>query len=116
MLVTNGAGGYTARFGHLFFMVSAAKEADGRRWGHGSVSRGDRKLPTYEDLQTLKRFVFGPHRKAIQVFPANAEHEDFAGKLMRLVQVLHLWSCEDGDVLPDFRTNVLTEQGEGRIA
>ena len=57
-------------------------------------------MPTYADLMEMKRLCIGDHRTALQVFPPKTKHVNVAGKLG--VEVLHLWSCLDGDVTPDF--------------
>lgn len=98
--VEHSADGYRATFRNLVFIVSESREDDGSWWRHASVSRRDRKLPSYEDLQTLKKYTIGDHHKALQVFPAANDHIDIAGPLG--TQVLHLWFCVDGDTLPDF--------------
>jgi hypothetical protein len=56
-------------------------------------------MPTYEDLQTLKRICVGEHRTAIQVFPPREKHIDIAGP--KGTQVLHL---EEGAVHARQRT------------
>lgn len=93
--------GYSARFNNLLFLVTERMEADGKNWRHASVSRRDHKLPSYEDLMELKRLCIGEHRTALQVFPSGEKHVNWAGK--KGIEVLHLWSCLDGDVVPDFR-------------
>ena len=72
-------------------------------WLHVSVSRRDR-IPSYEELNEVRRIFVGAGLKAIQVFPALKEvvnHHPFC---------LHLFaSLEERDPLPDFR------DAEGRI-
>lgn len=66
-------------------------------WLHISVSvRGAKRLPEYEHLKIAKEIFIGPERKAVQVFPPEAEHFTAA-------EVLHLFASLDGDPLPDFR-------------
>lgn len=93
--------GYTARYRDLYFIVTENVEADGKSWRHASVSRRDKQLPAYDDLMALKNICMGEHRTALQVFPPKDQHENWAGK--RGTEVLHLWSCMEGDVTPDFR-------------
>jgi len=93
--------GYSARFKHLVFLVTERVEVDGKHWLHASVSRRDHHMPPYEDLIELKRLCIGEHRMALQVFPPAEQHVNWAGK--RGIEVLHLWCCLDGDVVPDFR-------------
>lgn len=85
--------------------VSAAREMDGKRWVHISVSRrkrgvgGNRPksvMPSYEDLRLVKRIFVGARNKAIEIHAADREHVNFHP------HVRHLWSCLDGDPLPDF--------------
>ena len=79
--------GYGARFKDLTFLVSEARENDGRWWLHASVSRRDRRMPSYDDLKTLKELTIGPKRTAIQVFPppggAAHRHRDEASQTHR---------------------------------
>ena len=100
-IIEDRADGYAAGFKHLKFLVSEAREEDGRWWLHASVSRRDRKLPTYEDLRSLKELTIGPDRTAIQVFPPAERHIDVGARLPNPIEVLHLWSPEE-DFLPDF--------------
>jgi len=81
---------------NLAVIASGATEKDGRRWLHVSLSRPSR-LPSWEDLREVKDTFIGKDRKAVQVLPPEAEYVN------RHPHVLHLWSCFDGDVLPDFR-------------
>ena len=93
--------GYSGRYRDLFLLATERVEADGKRWRHVSVSRRDHIMPTYDDLMMLKSICIGDHRTALQVFPPKSQHIDWAGR--RGIQVLHLWCCLDGDVVPDFR-------------
>jgi len=70
---------------------------DGSLWLHVSISRAD-EIPSYADLTEVKRVLLGPHRKAIMVLPAEAEHYNLHP------YCLHLYSPIDSDPLPDFRT------------
>lgn len=82
--------------GKLRALVSLNRERDGRRWMHLSISRSDR-LPSWEELRDAKNELLGRHVKAIQVLPPEDEYVNIHPN------VLHLWVCLDGDVLPDFR-------------
>lgn len=79
----------------LKVIMSGAVEADGRRWLHVSCSRVNR-LPDWDDMRTVKDLFVGVDRQAIQVFPTRARYVNINSN------VLHLWSCLDGDGLPDF--------------
>jgi hypothetical protein len=76
-------------------IASIAKELDGKRWLHLSMSRRGR-LPNYEDMKYLKRHWAGDESKAIEVHAPAAEHVNINPN------VRHLWVCLDGDPLPDF--------------
>jgi len=93
--------GYSGRYKDLLLLATERVEADGKLWRHTSVSRRDKKIPTYDDLLTLKKLCIGEHRTALQVFPPKDKHVNYAGK--RGSEVLHLWCCLEGDVTPDFR-------------
>lgn len=77
-------------------IVSVARFEDDQEWVHASLSHRDR-LPTYEDLVTLHRAVWGEDGYAIQIFAPPRDHvniHQFA---------LHLWGRLDGSrVWPDF--------------
>jgi len=75
-------------------ILSGSREQDGNRWLHVSMSRADR-LPSWEDLRECKELFIGD-RVAVQVFPRKAEYVNIHPN------VLHLWSCLDAEILPDF--------------
>lgn len=77
-------------------LFSAAIESDDRLWFHASITRTDKKMPTYDDLCWLKSNFF-PNTWAIQVFPVANQH------ISHHDRCLHLWSCPEADLLPDFR-------------
>lgn len=93
--------GYRATFHDLRFIVSAQKEKDDKIWVHGSVSRRDRKTPSYADLLTMRKYVYPENATVYQVFPPKDEY--FSQAFKGQVDVLHLWSCPDGRFTPDFR-------------
>lgn len=63
---------------------------------HLSVSRTNRD-PSYFDLKRVKELFIGRQRKAVQVFPPEAEHYNHHP------YCLHLFAPIDRDPLPDFR-------------
>ena len=77
-------------------ICSAKVEADGKRWLHVSVARPS-KTPNYADMCRVRDDFLGTERKAIHVFVPPSEHYNYHK------HCLHLWSCLDGDGLPDFR-------------
>ena len=90
-----GVNSYTNNKDLIVLFSVADIHGDGRIWVHVSASYKD-KLPSYNDLCTVKRIFIGDNRKALQIFPIKSDHVNihpFA---------LHLWSAIDGDGLPDF--------------
>jgi hypothetical protein len=83
------------RMTSMHVICTGRVEADGRRWLHVSASRFDR-VPDWYDLKLVKQ-TFLPDVTALQVLPT-------ADKYVNVnPNVLHLWACVDGDVVPDFR-------------
>jgi len=85
-------------------LLSAGVEEDGRRWLHVSASRPNR-IPSWEDMDAIKRIFIGDARTAYQVHPPRAEHYNvpLPASLPRVGMVLHLWSPLEGEPpLPNF--------------
>lgn len=80
----------------LLVLLSCAECGDRKRWLHVSVSRADRKIPTWEQMSQVKRLFIGDERTALQVMPPKAKHVNIHPG------VLHMYVCLDGDVTPDF--------------
>lgn len=80
----------------LRVLCSARVERDGKRWMHVSCSTPTR-LPTWDELRLVKDTFIGRDRLALQLLPRQAEYVNDHP------YTLHLWSCLDGDVTPDFR-------------
>ena len=91
--------GYVGEWRRLKFIVSQEWHG-GQWWLHASVSRRDRNMPTYDDLKHCKRLTIGDGRMAVQVFATADNHVDKSALVG--MEVLHLWSPEDADVLPEF--------------
>ena len=88
---------YTHRKLKLHVMFSVAKEKDGKRWIHVSASyRG--RIPGWHELKLVKH-AFLKDREALIKFPRESEYVNLHP------HTLHLWSCYEGPVTPDFRTN-----------
>lgn len=79
----------------LRVLISVCLELDGLRWLHVSFSYKDR-FPTWDDVGEVKRIFVGDDRAALQVFPRARDYVNHHPNC------LHLWSCLDGDVTPDF--------------
>jgi hypothetical protein len=80
----------------LSVVLSVERCDDKKRWLHVSVASPTR-MPSYRELCDVKRIFMGPQSKAIEVFAPESEHVNIHPNCR------HLWSCLDGDVLPDFR-------------
>jgi|GEM_PF-1254615 len=78
-------------------ICSIAREADGKRWLHVSLSRPS-TMPRYEDLTYVKRQFLGDDFKAVMVFPEKRYHVNIHQ------YCLHLFHCLEpgGDSLPEF--------------
>ncbi len=73
-------------------------KADGKRWLHVSIAKSKKHLiPTYEDIQVVRKAFIGEHRESYMIFPTKDRY-------VNLGNVLHLWSCldEPDGVLPHF--------------
>jgi hypothetical protein len=89
----------------LRVLVSAAIERDGNKWLHLSISRRDRCMPRWEDLQ-LMRTIFSPKdAHGYMCFPPESEyvHQPVEDMPSIRVEVLHVFYCLDARPLPDFR-------------
>lgn len=93
---------YRNRRTNMTVIRSLSCEQDGNDWIHVSMSFKNR-LPTYEDMQAVKEEFIGNDRWAVQIFPKASEHVNI------MPYCLHLWSCMDQSILPDFT------QGSGSI-
>src|SRR2546430_1391268 len=69
---------------------------DGKLWLHISVSKRNKKMPQWEDLETVRKLFIGD-RECYQIFPTEERY-------VNLGNVLHLWCClsEPNGVLPHF--------------
>lgn len=77
-------------------LASVATYED-KLWYHVSFSLKD-KIPSYEQTLFVRKACFSGSAKVIQVFPPVEEHYSFHPNC------LHLWSCLEKDLLPDFRS------------
>lgn len=86
------------RYSEVRVILNVMRYGDGRPWAHLSMSRRDKKLPTWEQLREVKELFLGKQRKAIQVLPPADQYVNIHPG------VLHLFCClSDEDPLPDFR-------------
>lgn len=80
---------------HGLFVIMSGQVEDGKRWLHLSMSRKDR-VPDYDEMCEIKRLFLGDDRLALQLFVPKDRH------ISLHPYCLHLWSCLDGDPIPDF--------------
>ncbi len=80
----------------LLVLASCAVYGDGVPWLHVSVSRRDRKIPTWEQMSQVKRVFVGDNRTALQVMPPKHQWVNIHPGC------LHLYCCLTHDVTPDF--------------
>jgi hypothetical protein len=67
-------------------MESTSMKADGKLWLHVSVSKPSKtKMPTYDDIQVMRRLFIGEHRESYMVFPTKDRYID-------INPVLHLFA------------------------
>ena len=85
----------------MFVTITCSRELDGKKWLHLSCSYRDR-VPSYYDLCDVKRIFLGDDGLAYLLFPPKSEHVNIHPNC------LHLWSCLDGRVTPDFTHGVGT--------
>lgn len=79
----------------LSLIWSVAQEGDGKWWQHISVAHPAR-LPTWDELVTIKEWLIGRDVDAYQVIPKRSNYVNIHPNC------LHLFRCLEGDVLPDF--------------
>lgn len=63
-------------------------KADGKRWLHVSVGNPKNRMPTYEEIQEVRKLFVGEHRECYHIFPTSERYVNFAN-------VLHLFCCLD---------------------
>lgn len=88
--------------GEPITVIESTVEKGGQTWLHVSVAKpvkrnGQKKMPTYEDLQVARNLFVGEHRECYQIFPTSDRY-------VNLNPVLHLWCNLDSPegVLPRF--------------
>ena len=76
------------------FIHSIAREADGEVWAHVSLSRSDKRMPSWEQVRDIWRLVY-PSLYGIVVIPPEDKHVNIA-------EVAHIWGCLTKPTVPDF--------------
>ncbi|OLD63931.1 MAG: hypothetical protein AUF65_00860 [Chloroflexi bacterium 13_1_20CM_50_12] len=77
---------------------SVAVRSDGKRWLQVSVAKPNKhKMPTYDDVQLMRKLFIGEDRESYMVFPPKDRY-------VNINPVLHLFCClnEPDGVLPHF--------------
>jgi hypothetical protein len=75
-------------------VIESNEHHDGRAWYHVSFSFTDH-LPTYDDLQLVRKCFIGEAHTALQIFPPKSEyvnHHQYC---------LHLYVCLSEEIVPD---------------
>ena len=75
---------------------SVCTRTDGRNWLHVSVSKPNRKMPSWEDVQAMRKGFVGEDRESYMILPTKDRYVNIRPG------VLHLYCCldEPGGVLP----------------
>lgn len=81
----------------LKVIESVKVEQDGKTWLHVSISKPNGKMPSYEDVQLLRKLFISEDRECYHVFPTKDRYVNFHN-------VLHLFAClsSPSGVLPHF--------------
>jgi len=66
---------------HGGLMVIASDQGG---WEHVSVSRADKKIPGWYDMDAVKKIFWGDDETVVQFHPKKSEHRSIG-------EVLHLW-------------------------
>lgn len=82
----------------LRVIETIADKEDGKNWLHVSVSKRNKKMPSYEELAEVRRVFIGEERECYMVYPPKERYVNLHPS------VLHLYSCLDqpDGVLPHF--------------
>lgn len=94
----------------LKVMESTSVSSDGRTWLHVSVSKPNRKTPSYDDIQMLRKLFIGENRECYHIFPTKDRY-------VNINPVLHLFCCLSSPegVLPQFE-GMMTINGEKKLS
>ncbi len=75
-------------------VIESSEGHDGRDWYHVSFSFSDH-LPTYDDLQLVRKCFIGEAFTALQIFPPKSEYVNHHK------YCLHLYVCTSEELVPD---------------
>jgi hypothetical protein len=90
----DGLGAWVHRIKRLRLIHSLAREADGAIWSHVSLSRRDRKMPTWEQVRDAG-WLIHPDDYGVIVVAPKSQHVDIG-------EIAHVWYCLDHSAVPDF--------------
>lgn len=99
-LVREETDGVMFRRGLLTVIISDSVENDNKMWRHLSIARPN-KYPAYDEIKRIKNIFLGDV-KAIMIFPKDKNFVNIHP------YCFHLWSCLNGDVIPDFDRGIGT--------
>jgi hypothetical protein len=75
-------------------VIESSEHHDGRGWYHVSFSFRDH-LPTYDDLQLVRKCFIGEAYTALMIFPPKSEYVNVHQ------YCLHLYVCLTEEIVPD---------------
>lgn len=81
-------------------LIHSIARCEGEIWSHVSVSRSDRRMPTWEQTRDVFRLVH-PHEYGIIVVAPVENHVNIA-------EVAHVWACLSRPYVPDFTHGLAT--------
>lgn len=73
----------------LGVIESVCKREDGRTWLHVSISKRNRQMPSWDDVQAMRKAFIGEHRECYMIFPTADRYVNIHPG------VLHLYCCLD---------------------
>ena len=82
----------------LRLIHSLAREEDGNIWAHVSLSRRDRRMPSWEETADVWRLVY-PDVYGVIVVAPESHHVNIA-------EVAHVWGNLSSQTVPDFTRGV----------
>lgn len=85
----------------LRVIETIADQRDGREWLHVSMSKRNGNVPSWQDLQDVRRAFIGEDRECYMVFPTQDRY-------VNIGNVLHLYCClsTPTGVLPHFEGEI----------
>lgn len=93
--------------GSMLAIIATAKDG----WDHVSVSRDDR-IPTWDEMEQVKRLFFKPDEVAFQLHPALDDYIDGSMPGGRALNTLHIWRPTNATFVtpPAYMVGGMTDQ------